>query len=80
MSELTIKNEHLINGHKIMDMALPERTLVVMVKRNHHYFIPKGNTELNEGDILLLISDNEKALQEAYIQMGESIENADNTD
>ena len=70
MSELTIRNEHLINGHKIMNIAIPERTLVVMVKRNNHYFIPKGNTELSEGDILLLISDDEKTLQETYNQMG----------
>jgi len=69
MSEVTIKSEHLKNGHKIMNIALPERTLVVMVKRNNHYFIPKGNTELNEGDILLLISDDEKTLQETYKQM-----------
>ena len=70
MSELTIKSEHLVNGHKIMNISIPERTLVVMVKRNNHYFIPKGNTELNVGDILLLISDDEKALQETYKQMG----------
>ncbi|MCL1934569.1 MAG: potassium/proton antiporter [Candidatus Azobacteroides sp.] len=68
MSELTINKEHLKAGHKIMNMALPERTLVVMVKRKNHYFIPKGNTELSEGDILLLISDDEKSLSDMYKQ------------
>ncbi|MCL1936968.1 MAG: potassium/proton antiporter [Candidatus Azobacteroides sp.] len=74
MSELVVKNVHLKNGHKIMNMDLPEKTLVVMVKRNNHYFIPKGNTELNEGDILLLISDDEAALRETYKQMGEKVQ------
>jgi cell volume regulation protein A len=73
MSELTIKSDHLINGHKIMNMALPEKTLVVMVKRKNHYFIPKGNTELNEGDILLLISDDEKALRDTFKQISEKV-------
>ena len=71
MSELTVNKEHLKGGHKIMNMSLPEKTLVVMVKRNNHYFIPKGNTELYEGDILLLISDDEEALRNAYEEIGE---------
>ena len=69
MSELTIEHRHLINGHKIMNMELPEKTLVVMVKRMNHYFIPKGNTELHEGDILLLISDDGETLRDAYAKM-----------
>ncbi len=73
MSEVTIKKGNLENGNKIMNIPLPEKTLVVMVKRNNHYFIPKGNTELNEGDILLLISDDEDALRETYKQLGEKV-------
>ena len=73
MSEITVKKSHLKHGNKIMDMTIPEKTLIVMVKRDHHYFIPKGNTELNEGDILLLISDDEKALRDAYKEMGGKI-------
>ncbi len=75
MSELTIQKKHLENGNKIMNIALPEKTLVVMVKRYKRYFIPKGNTELNEGDILLLISDNEEALRETYKQLGDITDN-----
>ncbi|MDR0547319.1 MAG: hypothetical protein LBG77_07035 [Dysgonamonadaceae bacterium] len=37
-----------------------------MVKRDHQYFIPKGNTELKPGDKLLVITDNEEALIETY--------------
>ncbi|MDR1848332.1 MAG: potassium/proton antiporter [Bacteroidales bacterium] len=68
-SEITLTEESFIHGHRIMDISLPDKTLVVMVKRDGHYFIPKGNTELKIGDILLLISDNEQALQETYKQL-----------
>jgi cell volume regulation protein A len=70
MSEVTVKKSDLEEGNKIMDMPLPEKTLVVMVKRDNHYFIPKGNTELNVGDILLLISDDEEAIREMNKHLG----------
>jgi cell volume regulation protein A len=41
-----------------------------MVKREEHYFVPTGSTELEAGDILLIISDNERSLKETYAKMG----------
>ena len=70
MTELTLAHEHLQHGKRIMDMPIPENTLVVMVKRNDHYFVPTGSTLLEPGDALLLISDNEKTLHETYAQLG----------
>ncbi|MDR1005433.1 MAG: potassium/proton antiporter [Bacteroidales bacterium] len=68
-SEITLTEESLIHGNRIMDIPLPDKTLVVLVKRDGHYFIPKGNTELRSGDILLLISDNKQGLEESYKQL-----------
>jgi cell volume regulation protein A len=70
MSEITLTEAHLTRGNKIMDMPMPEKTLVVMVKRGEHYFVPTGSTELEPGDILLIISDNERSLKETYAKMG----------
>jgi cell volume regulation protein A len=72
MTELTLTETHLSHGKRIMDMPMPENTLAVMVKRDEHYFVPKGATELEPGDTLLLISDNEKTLEETYAQLGVS--------
>ena len=41
-----------------------------MVKRGGSYFIPRGNTQLQEHDKLLVISDNDKALLESYESLG----------
>jgi cell volume regulation protein A len=47
-----------------MDITIPDHTLVAMVKRGEKYFIPRGNTHLMIGDKILIITDNEKAMQE----------------
>ena len=69
MSEMTLKADHLAHGKRIMDMPMPENTLIVMIKRDEHYFVPTGTTVLEPGDVLLLISDNEKTLEETYAQL-----------
>ena len=45
-----------------MDLSLPDKTLVVMVKRNNKYFVPTGKTVLRENDKLLIITDDQDAL------------------
>ncbi len=68
--EITVDKNILRNGNRLMHVDLPEQTLVVMVKRNQRYFIPRGNTQLEEGDSLLVITDNEEAMRETYKQLG----------
>jgi cell volume regulation protein A len=70
MSEVTLTPRHLSHGKRIMDMPMPENTLVVMVKRDELYFVPTGSTVLEPGDVLLLISDNDKTLEETYQHLG----------
>ena len=53
-----------------MNMPLPDDALVVLVKRGEKYFIPKGKTELNVGDKLLVMMNNEETLSETYESMG----------
>lgn len=70
MSEIDVTETVLQHGNKLMHLTLPNHTLAVMVKRDGHYFIPKGNTELRENDKLLIISDNDEALLQAYDALG----------
>jgi cell volume regulation protein A len=70
MSEIDITPEVLRHGNKLMEFTLPDHTLAVMVMRDNHYFIPKGNTILKEKDKLLVISDNDEALLQAYRAIG----------
>ena len=70
VSEITITEGLLTHGHNLMQLPLPDHTLAVMVKRDGRYFIPKGDTELRVGDVLLMISDNDEALKQSYIALG----------
>ena len=69
MSEISIKKEFLANGSRLMDLNIPDKSLIGMVKRDGKFFIPRGNTQLLVGDRILVITDDEKALEETYEQM-----------
>ena len=70
MCEIRVKPQMLENGERLMDMSLPDHTLVAMVKRGNKYFIPRGNTTLKENDVLLIITDNEEAMQNTRKLLG----------
>ncbi len=70
VSEIDITPEVLVHGNKLMELSLPDHTLAVMIKRKERYFIPKGHTELKENDKLLIISDDDEALLQAYDLLG----------
>lgn len=70
ISEIDITSSVLSHGNKLMELHLPDHTLAVMVKRGGSYFVPKGSTVLKEKDKLLVISDNDEALLNAYNILG----------
>lgn len=70
MSEITVTSTMLALGNQLMHMPMPDNTLVMMVKRDERYFVPKGKTKLKEGDKLLVISDNEEELRKVYEELG----------
>jgi cell volume regulation protein A len=74
--EITVTDTMLLKGARLMDMQIPDRTLVVMAKRTNNYFIPKGNTELKVGDKLLLISDNERSIEDTLHKLGVPVEHS----
>lgn len=70
MSEIEVEETMLQGGRRLMDIALPENTLVVLIKRGGTYQVPTGSTKLQAGDKLLVISDNEEALLATYEKLG----------
>lgn len=70
MSEIVVDHNLLTKGSCLMDINLPDNTLVVMVKRDNRYFIPKGKTRLANGDKLLMITDNDAELIKTYQELG----------
>ncbi len=56
--ETKVTEEILVHGNRLKDLTIPEKTLVIMVRREDTFFVPQGNTELQLDDILLVISEN----------------------
>ena len=61
-SEIGVTASMLHNGDTLKDIQLPGHTLVVMVCRGGKYFVPKGYTQLQSGDKLLVVSDDNEEL------------------
>lgn len=70
MSEIEVSANLLAHGNHLMDLTLPDNTLVVMVKRDNHFFVPRGSTRLDIGDKLLVITDNDEELKNTYKKLG----------
>ncbi len=68
-TEIEVTEGMLVHGNKMMDLGLPSNTLVIMVRRGQHFFVPTGSSILHAGDQLLIITDNEETLHEAYQQI-----------
>lgn len=65
-AEIEISDYMLDKGNKLMDLSLPDNTLAVLVKRNDKYIVPTGKTVLQGNDKLLIITDDEEALNTTY--------------
>lgn len=61
--ELEVKEETLAKGKRLIDIDIPEHSLVVLIKREESFFVPNGKTELKAGDNLLIISDDITTMQ-----------------
>ncbi|HLU90117.1 MAG TPA: potassium/proton antiporter [Cyclobacteriaceae bacterium] len=68
-TEINITAQSLKRGSHLMDLPLPDKTLAVLVKRDGKYFVPKGKTVLQQGDNLLIITDDHTALMETLRNM-----------
>src|SRR5690606_21702434 len=54
-TEIEITPKILEKGNQLMNLSLPDNTLVVMVNREDNYFVPTGQTILKEKDKILII-------------------------
>jgi potassium/hydrogen antiporter len=55
--ELDLSENAATAGKRIVDLALPERTLIVLVHRGDEFLVPHGSLELKPEDKLLVLAD-----------------------
>lgn len=54
-----------VSGKKLVDLNLPENALVVVICREEEFLLPRGDTQIFEGDILQVLTDKD-SLKEVY--------------
>ena len=60
LREIQLSKKTLDKGNTLELMDIPDKTLVMMIKRGMDFIVPNGQMELMEGDILLLIAEDEQ--------------------
>jgi cell volume regulation protein A len=53
-------------GKQIVELGFPKTALISIIKRDGKYISPIGSTVLNDGDTLLVISENKSSLKQVY--------------
>lgn len=54
LKEVELKKHHPWNGQYIRDLDISRQTFIVLIKREDKPIIPNGNTQLMEGDMIIL--------------------------
>ncbi len=62
--ELDIAQDSKAVGKKVMDLAFPKTSLIVMIKRGGKYRTPNGSTVIESGDSLLILAEDPNTLEE----------------
>ena len=64
--EVLVTEEMAPVGTHLKDMGLSKDSLVIMLRRGDEYIFPNGQTLIEDGDYLLLMSDQEHAIVRTY--------------
>ena len=60
LNEVVLTQDMLTNGNLLSQMDIPKGTLVMMVKRGKTILVPNGQLPMEEGDILLCLTNSEE--------------------
>lgn len=69
---IPVSGESELDGKKISELNLDSDTLVVCIKRNDREIVPRGNTQIQSGDLVVLLLPKAKGIvqKESFIKMG----------
>jgi cell volume regulation protein A len=74
-TEMQVTAEMLAQGNCLKDIVFANKSLVIMVRRGEDFFVPTGQSELEVGDQLLVMSDSAAEATEQYLEDSAAEEN-----
>lgn len=70
IDEVVLAPDDFAVGKKIVDLEFPRAAIIAMIKRKGQFIIPKGATELQAGDKLIILSDTKENIDKAHRCLG----------
>ncbi len=61
-AEITVSKNSPIIGKRIIDLNFPQKSLVVLIKRNGTFISPTGKTIIKENDVLMVLSEDKESM------------------
>lgn len=61
--DYTVPYDSWLTGKAIMDLRLPQDSLVTLIARNEDFIVPSGKTVIDPGDVLLILVNNNNLVQ-----------------
>ena len=68
--EVIVPEDSPAIGKKIVQLSFPENVLIVLIKRNGVYVIPKGDTVIIAFDLLMIMAEKKQAIHTIKEQLG----------
>jgi potassium/hydrogen antiporter len=63
LKEVEIEQGDYAHGKQILELGLPEKVLIILINREGKFFIPRGTTEIQDHDKLLILSDKKDVIE-----------------
>ncbi|WP_335967245.1 potassium/proton antiporter [Galbibacter sp. PAP.153] len=74
MREVPIRTGNPFIGKPIVEIGFPKAAIIAMIMRGEKFLTPDGSTVIKEGDILVILAENEACLQSVATKFGSSIQ------
>lgn len=68
--ELIVPHDSIAAGKQILEIELPQSALIVLLNRKKSYVIPRGDTRIQSGDKLMIMTDNKDEIKDIKACLG----------
>jgi cell volume regulation protein A len=68
--EIEVTHDSVAAGKKIVALGLPKSSLIVLISRDKNYLTPRGDTVIEAGDKLMVMTDDEQAMKKLKACLG----------
>ena len=78
--EVDVPENAAIAGKQIFELGLPAGALILLIRRNNNFIVPKGNTRIEARDTLMLIAGNDELKESQKIILAIAEETTETND